>query len=172
MDQIAAEAGVSKLTVYSHYGDKEALFGAAAKAWCEQQLPTSLFEAHPEVALRERLLQVGRAFFVMVSAPEAVAGHRVLCSPQLAESPVSRLFWESGPMRIQAAFAELLAKRVEAGELDIADIPRASAQFFALLKGEAHAQLVLGCCSGLPRAAAEAHVAASVDMFLRAYATR
>ena len=55
MDQIAAEAGVSKLTVYSHYGDKETLFGAAAKAWCEQQLPSSLFEARPDVPLRERL---------------------------------------------------------------------------------------------------------------------
>ncbi|WP_330970248.1 TetR/AcrR family transcriptional regulator, partial [Lysobacter sp. A3-1-A15] len=29
MDQIAAEAGVSKLTVYSHFGDKETLFAAA-----------------------------------------------------------------------------------------------------------------------------------------------
>ncbi|HET6436353.1 MAG TPA: TetR/AcrR family transcriptional regulator [Xanthomonadaceae bacterium] len=172
MDQIAAEAGVSKLTVYSHYGDKETLFGAAAKAWCEQQLPSSLFEARPDVPLRERLLQVGRAFFAMVSAPEAIAGHRVLCSPQLAESPVSRLFWESGPMRIQAAFAELLAKRAAAGELEVPDPARASAQFFALLKGEAHAQLVLGCCRALPRGAAEAHIAASVDMFLRAYAPR
>ena len=26
MDQIATEAGVSKLTVYSHFGDKESLF--------------------------------------------------------------------------------------------------------------------------------------------------
>ena len=32
MDQIAAEAGVSKLTVYSHFGDKDALFVAAVRA--------------------------------------------------------------------------------------------------------------------------------------------
>src|SRR5678815_6014191 len=51
MDQIAAEAGVSKLTVYSHFGDKETLFAAAAKAYCDQQLPSSLFEARPEVPL-------------------------------------------------------------------------------------------------------------------------
>ena len=171
MDQIAAEAGVSKLTVYSHFGDKETLFGAAARAYCEQQLPTSLFQARPDVPLRERLLQIGQAFFAMVSAPEAVAGHRILCTPQLAESPVVRLFWENGPRRIQAAFAELLAKRVAAGELEIADVACASSQFFALLKGDAHAQLVFGC-GGLCQRDAAAHVAASVDMFLRAYAPR
>ena len=31
MDQIAAEAAVSKLTVYSHFGDKETLFGDALR---------------------------------------------------------------------------------------------------------------------------------------------
>ncbi|HOZ25340.1 MAG TPA: helix-turn-helix domain-containing protein, partial [Thermomonas sp.] len=35
MDQIASEAGVSKLTVYSHFGDKESLFAEAVRAHCE-----------------------------------------------------------------------------------------------------------------------------------------
>jgi TetR/AcrR family transcriptional repressor of mexJK operon len=171
MDQIAAEAGVSKLTVYSHFGDKETLFAAAAKSYCDQQLPSSLFESRPEVPLRERLLHVARSFFAMICAPEAVAGHRILCTPQLADSPVPRMFWEGGPKRVQEAFAELLRKRIDAGELAIDDVPRASAQFFALLKGDPHIQLVFGCPP--PDAAeAEAHVAASVDLFLRAYAPR
>src|SRR5262245_49340147 len=67
MDQIASEAGVSKLTVYSHFGDKETLFAAAVRAHSEQQLPESLFEAADAAPLREGLLQIARAFFTMVS---------------------------------------------------------------------------------------------------------
>ena len=172
MDQIAAEAGVSKLTVYSHYGDKETLFAAAVRSYCEQQLPDALFEERPDVALRERLLQVARAFFGMISAPEALAGHRILCSPRMADSPLPRMFWEAGPERVQAGFADLLRRRVAAGELEIEDVPRASAQFFTLLKGEPHARMVFGCCAGMARREAERHVEATVDMFLRAYGRR
>ena len=170
MDQIAAEAGVSKLTVYSHFGDKETLFAAAAKAYCEQQLPTSMFEAHPEVPLRERLLQIARAFFAMVSSPEAVAAHRILCTPQMAESPIPQMFWEAGPRRVQDAFATLLRMRMAAGELQVDDVARASSQFFTLLKGEPHAQMVFGC-GGHGGADTEAHLVATVDLFLRAYAS-
>ena len=35
MDAVALEAGVSKLTVYSHFTDKETLFTAAVVAKCE-----------------------------------------------------------------------------------------------------------------------------------------
>ena len=171
MDQIAAEAGVSKLTVYSHFGDKETLFAAAAKAYCEQQLPTTLFEPHPEVPLRERLLQIARAFFAMISSPEAIAGHRILCTPQMAESPIPGMFWEAGPKRVQEALAELLRRRVSAGELDIDDIPRAASQLLTLLKGEPHAQLLFGC-GGFGKGDVEPHLAATVDLFQRAYAPR
>jgi TetR/AcrR family transcriptional repressor of mexJK operon len=171
MDQIAAAAGVSKLTVYSHFGDKDTLFAEVVKSYCESQLPDALFESAPEIPLRERLLQVARAFFGMVCASEAIAGHRILCSPQMAGSALPKLFWESGPRRVQAGFALLLERRIAAGELAIDDVPRAAAQFCSLLKGEPHAQLVFGCCDTPDQAATEAHLAASVDMFLRAYAT-
>lgn len=169
MDQIAAAAGVSKLTVYSHFGDKETLFGAAVKSHCEQQLPSSLFDRDPGASLRDRLMTVARAFYAMISSAEAVAGHRMLCTPQLAGSPLSQLFWEAGPARVHSDFESLLQRRIEAGELDITDVPRAASQFFALLKGEPHAMLVFGCCA-LDSDGVEQHLAASVDLFLRGYA--
>lgn len=171
MDQIAAEAGVSKLTVYSHFGDKEALFAEAARGHCEKQMPTSAFDPDPAVPLRDRLMTVGRAFFGMISSPQAIAGHRMLCTPQMVEKRLAQLFWESGPQRVQDKFSAMLERRIAAGELRIDDVALASSQFFALLKGEAHQRLVFGCCerSELDPDTQEAHIAACVDMFLRAY---
>ncbi|HEY0505506.1 MAG TPA: TetR/AcrR family transcriptional regulator [Lysobacter sp.] len=171
MDQIATEAGVSKLTVYSHFGDKDALFLAAVESHCDLSLPSALFEPAPDTPLRQRLMEIARAFYAMVAAPEAIAGHRMLCAPQMATSGLPQRFWEAGPVRVQGDFVALLERRIAAGELEIPDVARAAGQFFSLLKGEPHAHLVFGG----PEATAEqteAHLAAAVDLFLRAYAVR
>ena len=170
--QIAAEAAVSKLTVYSHFGDKESLFAAAVESHCKNLLPSSLFEPSPDTPLRERLLDIARAFYAMVSSPESVAGHRMLCTPQLAGTALSRMFWEAGPQRVHEEFTALLARRAATGVLaidpDPAALHRAATQFFALVKGEPHAMLVFGCCQ-CDEVELDAHLTASVDLFLRAY---
>ena len=172
MDQIAAEAGVSKLTVYSHFGDKESLFAEAVRAHCEQGMPTSLFVAEPQTPVRERLTAIGNAFFSMIMTPEAIAGHRILCSPQVATSSMPAVFWEAGPQRVQQAFADLLQRRVASGDLEIEDCGRAASQFFTLLKGEPHAHAVFGYCCTDRIDTPEGHVAAVVELFMRAYARR
>lgn len=172
MDQVAAAAGVSKLTVYSHFGDKDGLFIDAVRAHCEQGVPPRLFELRPGTPLRRRLLDIGTAFHKMVMTPEAIAGFRVLCSPQAVASGLPQLAWEAGPKRLQEEFARLLEQRIVAGELDIPDPMLAASHFFTLLKGEPHACAVTGACSGVPGPSAKVHVASVVDLFLRAYDKR
>src|ERR1700712_2496679 len=55
MDAVAAEAGVSKLTVYSHFTDKETLFSCAVVARCEEQVP-ELFMDVPDDEHVEKVL--------------------------------------------------------------------------------------------------------------------
>lgn len=173
IDAIAAVAGVSKLTVYSHFGDKETLFAEAVKSYCEQGIPASLLEDRPGQPVRERLVALGTAFYALVSSPEAIASHRILCSPQVVDTPLPQLFWDAGPRRVQEGLQGLLEGRVAAGDLDIPDTALAASQFLTLLKGELHARLVFGCgCSGEPQPTPAAHVDACVDMFLRAYGRR
>lgn len=170
MDQIAAEAGVSKLTVYSHYGDKESLFSAAIAAKCEEQLSNGLFVSEPGKPVREQLLSIARAFFQLITSKEALSIHRVVTT-QPPPAKLGRLFWEAGPRRVQIGFESFIREQVERGALQVADEHRAASQFFCLLKGELHAQLLCGC-GDFDAADIEAHLQATVDMFLRAYAPR
>ncbi len=170
MDQIAAEAGVSKLTVYSHFGDKESLFVAAISAKCGEQLPGDLYSIVPGRPLREQLLSIARAFFGLIMSEEAVAIHRVVTT-QSASSKLGQMFWEAGPCQAQTAMETFLRDEIAAGQLQIADVHRACEQFYSMLKGEPHMKLLCGYPSPTPDEA-EAHVQATVDMFLDAYATR
>jgi TetR/AcrR family transcriptional repressor of mexJK operon len=169
MDQIAAEAGVSKLTVYSHFGDKEALFAAAVRAKCEEMLPDDLFAQELKGPLRAQLKAIASGFFGLISSDEAISTHRMMITPGNADDPLRKLFWEAGPQRTHQAFGAFLQSRVEAGEMDIADVQRASEQFFALIKGEMHGRMMCGLGARPTRSDVNAHVDASVDMFLRAY---
>lgn len=168
MDEIAARAGVSKLTVYSHFGDKGALFAAVIAHHCEQQVPPELFTPAPGTTLRPRLLGIARALHALMFSPEAVAGFRLMCAPEQLDARLSTMFWEAGAGRLQAGFAALLARRTATGELEVGDPARAAGQFFALLRGEFHTRLLLGC-EDVGGFDVEAHLEASVDLFLRAY---
>ena len=150
MDQIAAEAAVSKLTVYSHFGDKESLFSAAVRAKCEEQMPSALFLEGLEGDLREQLTAIARAFFALVTSEEAIAMHRMMMLPGTGDSNVRELYWQAGPQQVKDAFGEFLRSREARGELQVAEIERAAQQFFCLLKGEMHMQMLCGMFSGAP----------------------
>ena len=172
MDQVAAAAGVSKLTVYSHFGDKDGLFVEAVRAHCEHGMPAKLFEPRPNVPLRRLLTDIGIAFQAMVMTPQAIAGFRILCSPQSVDRGLPQLAWIAGHKRVQEAFAALLERRVAAGELQITDPALAASQFFTLLKGDCHARAVLGIAGEVPAPAPRTQVKAAVELFLLAYGPR
>lgn len=171
MDTIAAEAGVSKLTVYSHFGDKHTLFAEAIASKCCEQMPDALFETLADGDCRDHLHHIARAFFGLITSHEALAMHRMMQMPG-TDVRLQELFWTAGPARVQAAFAHYLEHCVERGQLRIPDVRRAATQFFALLKGEMHMMMMCGLCTAPPADAVEAHIDATVDFFLKAYEAR
>lgn len=169
MDAIAAEAGVSKLTVYSHFTDKEKLFAEAVKSKCEEQLPELLFELDDQVPIAQTLLNIGRGFNLLINSRESVELHRVMVSLAAQDSTLSRMFYEAGPQRVLHGMEELLRSADQSGKLRVPDPLSAADQFFCLIKGGANFRLLIGCGEALQGSDAEAHVRDAVDVFLRAF---
>ena len=172
MDAIAAAAGVSKLTVYSHFQDKERLFTAAVECVCAEQMPAEIFRADLKGPIRRQLITIARAFFSLITSEEAVAVHRTIVANARQSPKLAELFWEAGPKRTQLAFESFLREEVNGGKLDIPDLHRATTQFFCLLKGEYHARMEFGCCGKIAESEIHEHIEHTVDFFLRAYAPR
>lgn len=80
MEAIASEAGVSKLTVYSHFTDKETLFSEAVKAKCAEQLPALYFQLAEGAPLEKVLLNIARGFHRLINSHEAIALTRLMAA--------------------------------------------------------------------------------------------
>ena len=172
MDAIANKAGVSKLTVYSHYRDKETLFAEAVRSKCDTLMPEELFRADLKGPLRKQLLAIARAFFDLITSEDAIAIHRTIVANARTAPKLADRFWQAGPLKVQEGLESFLGAEVEAGKLDIADLHRAASQFFCLLKGECHARMEFGCGDPPTPREIDDHLNATVDFFLRAYAPR
>jgi AcrR family transcriptional regulator len=175
MDAVAAEAGVSKLTVYSHFGDKDSLFREALRERCRQALPDTLFESAQADSLREGMMRIARAHASAVTDPEAIGTWRAILGDCRQGNPrLGQLMWEEGPARMRVKMEHFLEAATRRGDLDISDIGRAASQFLALLKGDLHSMRLFGCTEcqeGFEREVI-ATAEAAVEMFLRAYARR
>ena len=70
MDAIAAEAGVSKRTVYNHFDNKETLFGEIMIDICHELGGPDLDDAPPVGAPEDILKAVGRMIVNRILSPQ------------------------------------------------------------------------------------------------------
>ena len=170
MDAIAAEAGVSKLTVYSHFHDKETLFVAAVKSKCEEQLPQPFFEPPANSSIESVLLNIGRGFHSLVNSCESIELHRVMVTQANFDTKLSQLFMDAGPQRVMREMERLLVQAHQNNQLHIPNPARAAEHFFCLIKGNDNFRLLIGCHpERVDPAAIEAHIQDVVGLFMRAY---
>lgn len=172
MDAIAQAAGVSKLTLYSHFTDKETLFGAAVAEFCEEQLPHQAFELHPELSLREALMLIAKGFIDLTMDERAIQLFRIMAAQGGDNTRLAEIFFMAGPRRTLKDMEMFLSQRHESGDLDISNPCKAAEHFFVMLKGVRHMRVMVGVAS-LPDAPERlAHAEEVVNVFIRAYAKR
>jgi TetR/AcrR family transcriptional repressor of mexJK operon len=170
MQAVAQAAGVSKLTVYAHFADKESLFKAIVEARCDAYSRPERYPEYERATPRAALTAIGRNLLDLLLSPMALQLHRVMVAEGAQRRDMAKLFYEAGPERASAYFVEYLRRAHAQGKLRIDDPERAADEFQALVKGgKLHLRASLGL-RPLPNAAQrEAHVARAVQTFLRAY---
>jgi TetR/AcrR family transcriptional repressor of mexJK operon len=168
MDAIAREAAVSKATVYAHFADKAALFGAVIARLNERFGGFSADALDPE-AIEASLTTIARGFLELVLSPEAIALNRIIIAEVTRFPELGEAFWQAGPARSRAQIEAFLHRATAAGTLAVPDPRQAAEQFVALARGEIHLRQLLRPEGEVGAKAIDAAAAAAVTVFLRAF---
>lgn len=175
IDLIAAEAGVSRQTIYNHIGDKEKLFQAvvadvSARSSFRLIQTIGTFPDHPENLEAELIDFAIRLCSNCMCDADAMA-LRTLIEKEGPRYPELFETWKQyGPGSNWPAISGRFAKLAHQGYLDIEDPDMAARQFMALV----NADLPVTRDMGQPPTAAEIRAAATnaVRTFLRAFGKR
>lgn len=144
MDAIAAQAGVSKQTIYNAFSTKEDLFAAVITDRVETVLgglsrPPA--DARPEDVLR----QVAGQFLRFIAGGASVCVQRmIIMSGSDTDHALAHRFYDSGPRRAVGLLAAYLRQETAAGRLRVTEPELAAEGFFGMLNGHIHMRSLLG----------------------------
>ena len=168
IEQVAADAGVSKVTIYNQFGDKRALFTAAVEHECEKMRGYFRIDPSRGGTIRDQLKEVGEGMIAFLSRPEMIQFERRIAAETEVEPAIGHAFLDAGPWRMKKAFSEFLSHANETGDLDVDDTMLAAEQFAALCKGMGDLDQRFG--RDVSPEDRSRRIEGAVDMFLAAYA--
>jgi AcrR family transcriptional regulator len=169
MAEIAARAATSKVTLYSYFPSKEALFVEATLEHRRPQFePAFLALEAPGAELRPALLRFAEAVLQVTCSEDFIAARRTVIG-ESAHSDIGRLYFEVGPKVGEQRIGAWLGKQIRAGRLRRTDTAVATRQLLALVEAETLYPNLMGVRRGASRAEIRRYAERAVDVFLRAY---
>jgi TetR/AcrR family transcriptional repressor of mexJK operon len=172
METVAAHAGVSKMTVYSHFKDKETLFVTIVTSVSDEMIAAFPAPGATDEPLDARLTSMGAAFLTIVFGPIISAMSQNLPSALHNNPALAQRFYNAGPGRVRTVLAAIIAQAAEAGTLEVDSPAWAAEDLLSLWEGG----LPGLCAFGLSRPADSAEIARrarrGTAVFLRAYGKR
>jgi len=169
LEEVARRAGVSKQTIYNHYGSKAELLRALIERRSES-VAAALEEPLAEAFPQEALTNYARALLEAVAMERSVTLFRLLIlaaptAPELAHSAYAASY-RSGRARL----ADFLGREARAGRLAITDPVEAAAFFSGMVVSHHQVRALLGLESELVSERIERIAREAARRFMRAYA--
>lgn len=169
MEAVAARAGVSKMTVYSHFADKETLFETVVAAVSDQMTSAIAGPDHADAPLAERLTAIGVAFLTVVLDSSVRTIMHTLPAALHGDQTLARRFYEAGPERTRRALADLISDAEARGELATDSAEWAADDLLSLWEGTTSARLVFGLIEPTTPEEIARRARRGTEIFLRAY---
>jgi len=166
MEEIAAEVGMSKRTVYSRYADKGALFKATVRRAIEQYtMPRDVLEAAATADLEQTLAAIARLRIANVATPVGTKLQRILAAQSYRFPELFNAAFEQGAGPTIDFLSDLFVRYTREGAIEVADPRRAATAFLSLAAGGPARIIVSG--NTLDEVEIEKHIHFAVDLFLR-----
>ena len=166
---IAREAGVSRVTLYSHFADKSTLFEATVEREMAR-LATTQRPLEPDTSLREGLIAFGIGLMMFLTSPGPASYYNVLASELRRHPDLARRFYDQGPAVTLRNLAAILAAAAKRGQILIPYPDRAAEQLFGLWQGASNYRMALGLDLETLARDMETRVSEGIDLFLKAHA--
>ncbi|MBV9855170.1 MAG: TetR/AcrR family transcriptional regulator [Streptosporangiaceae bacterium] len=174
IDVIAERAGVSKVTIYNHFGSKSELFLAVIRDALEEALQQPTVALKKSLAestdIREILVQTARGWVAGMARPQVLALRALVASEAQRFPELGRAWKANGPDLTSAILAGEFRNRIDAGELNIPDIDLALIQLYSLVLYPHFTHIAYG--ERIDKKRTHELINHGVDMFLTYYSAK
>lgn len=168
LEQIAAEAGVTKPTVYSHFGSKENLLRQVTARNANDRVVALSSELTPTADPGQDLVRFGDAILATVLSEQSRAWDRLAGTEALDHPEVGEAFYAAGPARVIQLLTEYMTSQKRNERIDAASPARAAEQLLGMFLGLELLRSRIGMQSKSP-AALRRHCRECVDLFLNTH---
>lgn len=150
IEAIAAASGVSKVTVYSHFGDKVSIFTEVVRREVDRMSEGIAHLEQEGGSLEDKLVHFGQQLLTFLTHKEISGLDHLLAAEAQRHPALAQAFFESGPGRVRSMLAELLEEAGRRGHLRIDNPLLAAEQLIALWQGMMMIELRFGTRKDVP----------------------
>lgn len=169
LEDVARDAGVSKMTIYNAFGDKHGLFDAVVSGVSDKMLAALADVTVADEPIEVSLQAFGEELLRHLTTDDFLKIDAVLSATGGEDLTGARHFFDRGPGRVLQALTTYLEERGRQGHLTIIDPAQAADDLVSLWQGQWAMRRRFGQAGPMSQAEIEGRVAHGLKVFLRAY---
>jgi TetR/AcrR family transcriptional repressor of mexJK operon len=172
MNQIAKEAGVTKLTVYNHFQDKNNLFMCAIEESCEESIRAKQFQLTADSDFKQALVLMCQRALSIIYLPEALKLDCLLFELAAEQSPLTRQFFDASHTRMCHVWCDFFEQAISFKFIQADEPIKQTELIISLMLGIRHQQVLLGLAPVPTADEIDQMIEHAIEIFLLKYQTK